>query len=216
MTENAKPKGLLMTGAIGSIFFAVAWAIIITSIGAVMGMVMGATEAAMAGDATGAVSEGGARAIGGLMLLAAVLILAAGFLQGIGFLGLKKVASGLFAGAGYLTILVSIGLLLSVLGGIMGSMGMAQAGSYVLLFAMMLAAIMAGLGFFAGKDKGMMWMLGGITFLVGGLAALLIFVLGMLLKVNIGSFAQILAYAMVFGMLLGHVFSAIVMLGARK
>jgi hypothetical protein len=97
--SSARPTGMLMTGAVGSIFFTIAWLIMIGSFAYVLGMVLGG----------GAPSAGTSEGLGGLMLLSIVLMLAGGITQGIGFFGLKQLFGSMNSLAGLFAILVMLG-----------------------------------------------------------------------------------------------------------
>lgn len=205
-----KPRGMLMTGAIGSIFMAVAWGIFVTMIAAILSFVF---------SGGGNPSEGDANLMGGMGLLALVMLLAGGIMQGVGFLGLRKMFGGLFSLAGLFTIFVSVGLVIAVVGAVAQILSAAQVGAYVLSIAMVLGALVGGLGFFAARGQakagGGPLVFGGATLAIGAVAVIALVVLG-LLKVTLpGSVVQILAYVGVGGMLLGHLGATVVMFGQR-
>lgn len=206
-----KPRGMLMTGAIGSIFMAIAWAIFVTMIAAIMSFVLGG-----GGNPT----EGDGNLMGGLGLLALVMLLAGGIMQGLGFLGLKKMYGGLFALAGLFTILVSVGLILVVAAAFGQIASVLQIGGYVLGGAMVLGGLFGGLGFLAGKGQaasgGGVMAFAGLMLLIGAGAVIAMIVLG-LLKITLpGTVVEIMGYAGVGGMLLGHIGATLAMFGQRS
>jgi hypothetical protein len=201
---------MLMTGAVGSILFTVAWLIMIGSFAYVIGMVMGG----------GAPSESGSAGLGGLMLLSVVLMLAGGITQGVGFLGLKQIYGGLNSLAGIFAILISAGILLAVVGGLLSSPGLAKAAAYLMIFSIILEAIFGGLAFLAAKNQASSGqgplMIGGFALLGSGCILVLLFLLG-LLGINIGvTLGKILGYLWIIGTIVGHVGATLVMLGQRK
>jgi hypothetical protein len=207
-----KPKGMLMTGAIGSIFFAVAWAIFISMGAAILSLAMGG------GMLTP--GEGDANLFGGLTLLALVLILAAGFLQGIGFFGLGKMYGGVFSVAGLLTILASVALIAVVVAAFGQMLELLQYGMLGLFGAMILGALFGGIGFLGAKGKaasgGGGLMAAGVLLLVGALAFIVLIVLGMA-RINVGlTVAEILGYVAIGGLLLGHIAATIAFFGQRS
>lgn len=207
-----KPRGSLMSGAIGSIFFAVAWAIFVTMIAALLAMVLG-------GGAMTA-GEDDANLFGGLALLAFVLILAGGFLQGIGFFGLGKMYGGTFSVGGILTILASVCLIAAVGLAFARMMEFMQYATFGLMGAMILGALFAGLGFLGAKGKaekgGGTLMFAGLVLTIAALAFVVLVVLG-LLRVGIPeTVAQILAYVAVGGMLVGHIGATLAFFGQRS
>jgi len=206
-----KPRGMLVTGGIGSIFFAVAWAVFISMGAAVFAMVTGG------GFAPG---EGDASLFGGLALLAFVMLLAGGFLQGIGFFGLGKMYGGTFGVAGVLTLLVSVSLIAAVVGALVQSQEILQYATFGIFGAMILGALLGGLGFLTAKGKaasgGGTLAFAGLLLLIGGLAAIIMVVLG-LARVGVPEIVgQILGYAALGGMLLGHIGATIAFFGQRS
>lgn len=206
-----RPTGMLMTGAIGSIFMSIAWLIMIGSVAYIFSMVMGGGAGMGMGTSQG---------LGALMLLAGLLLLAGGICQGIGFFGLKQLFGGLHALAGVFAILISVGLLISILGGLMTAPGLVKIASYLMIFSIMLGAIVAGIAFLGARSQASggegALLIGGAAFLAAGVVFALLFVLG-IARINIGvTLGKILAYVWVIGSVVGHIGAILVMLGQRK
>jgi len=199
---------MLMTGAIGGIFLALAWVIMLVLGAAAFSMLTGG-GAAMGGE-TGM----------GIGALAAFFFLFLGYiLQAFGFFGLQKVFGGVNALAGIFALLIVLAIILIIAGIAMTSEGILKVAGILMLVAFVLQPLLAGIAFMVGKGKassGQGPMMGaGICYLVAGLVMLITFICGMA-KINLGSFANILSYVMIFGMLLGHIMCAVVMIGQRK
>jgi hypothetical protein len=201
---------MLMTGAIGSILMTLAWLVLVGSFAFVFGMLLGG----------GTPSGSTAQSLGGVVFIAAVLLVGGSICQGIGFFGLKPMFGGVFMIAGIFTLLIGIGIILGILFGLIGSPSAAQATSYVLIASVVLQALFAGIGYLGGRSratsgKGPM-LLGGVTFLVAAVIFIVLFICGQA-RINIGiTVAEILGYTWLGGTILGHIFSAVVMLGQRK
>jgi|GEM_PF-2658619 len=196
--SEAKPAGALMTGAIGS--FLIAAAILLMF---VMGVSLG--------------GGAGARAGAGGMIIVGLLLLAGGVMAAIGWFGFGKLFGGLHSLAGIFSILVSVTVLLLVLGGVMMSVGMLQAGTYGLLFSIPLTALLGGIGMMgsAGKSSnGGIMQAGGIVLLVVGLVGVLlaVFALG---QMGVGGLGEILGYIYIFGGTAGFALAGVAMLGNR-
>ena len=204
--SNGKPSGMLTTGAVGGIL----WALAI--------VIMFATGAGMAAIG-GGMSAGGARTGGAMMLLAAVLMLAGGITQGVGFFGFKKMYGGLNALAGIFCLLFPIFMILLIVIGIMGVASLALYLSIAMPFVLAAAMLFPGLALLGnkGQTENASWafMVGGICLAVAGGVLAVLMLLG-LLKVNIGGIAVALFYVIMIGGLLGHIMAAIAMLSDKK
>ncbi|TNF36226.1 MAG: hypothetical protein EP329_05425 [Deltaproteobacteria bacterium] len=197
--SEAKPAGALMTGAIGS--FLIAAAILLMF---VLGVSFG-------GGAMGRGSAGGGIIVG-------LFLLAGGIMSALGWFGLGKLYGGLNSLAGIFSILIAVTILLVVLGGVMMSVGMLQAGMYGILFSIPLTALLGGLGLMGSASKAGnagLFQAGGIVLLVVGIAGALIavFALG---QMGVGALGEILGYVYIFGGIAGFALAGVAMMGARN
>jgi hypothetical protein len=209
--NGARPSGMLMTGAIGGIFLALAWVIMLVVGVAAFSIVMGGGATNVSGDQATSM---------GIGMLAAILFGFIGYLlQAFGFFGLQKVFGGANSVAGIFSLLIVLGMILVIVAAAATSVGIGQIATWVIMISFVGQLLLAGVAFMGAKGKASSGqgslMIGGVCYLVAGLV-LLVSIICAKAGINLGSIGNILGYVMIFGMLLGHILCAVVMIGQRK
>jgi len=205
------PNGMLVTGGIGSICMAIAWAAMVFMVvgGAGSGAPIHFGGGGLAGQAT-------------LLLLAAGMVFAGGLMQGIGFFGLGRMYSGALRMVGILpfiiAVLVAVVVFLSY-----ARTGPAPVLGYLLLAFLGfigLGALFGGVGFLSARrhatsGRGVL-AFAGILLLVAGLLMTADLVLSVLRVALPGSVNAILLWVVLGGMALGHVAASAAMFTQRS
>lgn len=198
---NARPTGKLTTGAIGNFLLGAAMVL----------MVLSGASAMFSGGGSGGM--GGAGILG---LVAFLFIVGGGICGALGWFGLGSIYGGTNTLAGIFSLIFAIVpialIVLGSSGGVGGGMGMLVVLMILFFAPPALLGIFGGLGSLSAKSG--LAKPAGLVLLIGGIATAAIAVLG-LLRVDLGSFAAILAYVGFFGLAIGFFLAGATMLSER-